>query len=374
MIPVRTKDAPNEPMNALVTRAPVDERRDMVSMLTLLNVVLRQRALIYTCTAVLFIAAAIQGLLTDRTYTSRASFMPQATRSGSGIGALAAQFGVNVGTTSPDGLSPEFYVGLIRSRTVLGAVVDSSYQLSSDSGSKGNLVRAFEITLADRAKARERAIEKLDAAIEANAVQKTGLVQLSVATKSPTLSFQIARRLIDEVNRFNQQTRRSQAVAERQFTERRLNEVRGELRDAEDSIQAFENANRQFRSSPELNSRYERLNREVGRRSGLYLEVSQAYERARIEEVRDTPVISMVDRPETAVLANPRGIVSKSLIALIAGGVLGVFIAFAREFFRRAPPAVDEEAEFIALTREAASDLLRPWRPLARRFRKKMPA
>jgi uncharacterized protein involved in exopolysaccharide biosynthesis len=252
--------------------------------------------------------------------------------------------------------------------------VDSSYQLSSDGGSKGNLVRAFEITLADRAKARERAIEKLDAAIEANAVQKTGLVQLSVETKSPTLSFQIARRLIDEVNRFNQQTRRSQAVAERQFTERRLNEVRGELRDAEDSIQAFENANRQFRSSPELNSRYERLNREVGRRSGLYLEVSQAYERARIEEVRDTPVISMVDRPETAVLPNPRGIVSKSLIALIAGGVLGVFIAFAREFFRRTPRPMDEEAEFIALTREAASDLLHPWRPLARRFQRRMPA
>ena len=62
---------------------------------------------------------------------------------------------------------------------------------------------------------RERAIEKLDGAIEANAVQKTGLVQLSVETKSPTLSFQIARRLIDEVNRFNQQTRRSQAVARR---------------------------------------------------------------------------------------------------------------------------------------------------------------
>jgi uncharacterized protein involved in exopolysaccharide biosynthesis len=374
MITVRTKDAPNEPMHDLVTRAPVDDRGDMVSMLTLLNVVLRQRALIYTCAAVLFIAAAIQGLLTARTYTSRASFMPQATRSGSGIGALAAQFGVNVGTTSPDGLSPEFYVGLIRSRTVLGAVVDSSYQLSFDSGSKGNLVRAFEITLADRAKARERAIEKLDAAIEANAVQKTGLVQLSVETKSPTLSFQIARRLIDEVNRFNQQTRRSQAVAERQFTERRLNEVRGELRDAEDSIQAFENANRQFRSSPELNSRYERLNREVGRRSGLYLEVSQAYERARIEEVRDTPVISMVDRPETAVLPNPRGMVSKSLIALIAGGVLGVFIAFAREFFRRTPRPMDEEAEFIALTREAASDLLHPWRPLARRFRRRVPA
>src|SRR5262249_36880195 len=151
-------------------------------------------------------------------------------------------------------------------------VVDARYHLTADTASTEDLIPAFQIRQTDHTKAREAAIKKLDGTIDANVLQKTGWVQLGVSTRSAALSLQIVQRLIDEVNRFNQATRRSHAVAERQFTEKRLDEVRGELREAEDSLDAFEASNREYRSSSRLTSQHERLAREVSRRSGVYLE------------------------------------------------------------------------------------------------------
>src|SRR4051812_2885756 len=137
----RSAEATSESMKEVVTRPIVVEQPGMVSMMTLLNTVLRQRALVYSCAGILFLVVAVSGLMRDRTYTSRATFVPQGVKaSGAGLGALAAQFGVNVGNPQ-DGLSPDFYVGLVRSRTVLGALVDSSYQLSPTSGATTTLPR-----------------------------------------------------------------------------------------------------------------------------------------------------------------------------------------------------------------------------------------
>src|SRR3712207_7894583 len=50
--------------------------------------------------------------------------------------------------------------------------------------------------------------------------------------------------------------------------------------------------NRDYRNSPELTFQQERLSREVSRVQQLYGRLSEAYEQAKIEEVRDTPVRS----------------------------------------------------------------------------------
>ena len=80
-----------------------------------------------------------------------------------------------------------------------------------------------------------------------------------------------------------------------------------ELAFAEDSLKAFMFENRQFSNSPQLVFEEDRLQRQVSMRQDLVSAIAQAYEQARIEEVRNLPVITVIDHPEPPALADPRG-------------------------------------------------------------------
>jgi uncharacterized protein involved in exopolysaccharide biosynthesis len=104
-------------------------------------------------------------------------------------------------------------------------------------------------------------------------------------------------RLLDELDAFNVETRRSRAQAERKFTERRVVELRTELREAEDRLEEFLRRNRITQFSPELTFQRDRLAREISLRQQVYSTMVQAYEQAKIDEVRDTPVLTRITGP-----------------------------------------------------------------------------
>jgi uncharacterized protein involved in exopolysaccharide biosynthesis len=114
---------------------------------------------------------------------------------------------------------------------------------------------------------------------------------------------------------------------------------------------------------------YNRLQREVDRRNLIYSSLLNAYETARIEEVKDLPVITVIEPPELPIGPNMRGGVRKTAIGLLIGFVLGCLIAFARDRMARNREAqTDDFLEYAALKREAIGDLTHPWRPLTRAF------
>jgi uncharacterized protein involved in exopolysaccharide biosynthesis len=255
----------------------------------------------------------------------------------------------------------------VKSRSILEAVVDSQFQYQGDQGMvKGTLVDFYKSKGKTPALRRDAAIRKLEEDIEASTVQKTGVVNLSVTVRQPALAFEINQRLLDLINQFNLRTRQSQAAQERRFTERRLAEVRQDLRAAEDRLQQFLQQNRDIRNSPNLTFQGDRLQREVTMQQQVFTTLAQAYEQAKIEEVRDTPVIAVVERPEVPVRPDRRGLIGKGLLALLLGLVLGAGWAFAKSFAANSDRLTSgEAAEFAVLRRQAAGELLRPWRPLA---------
>ena len=192
------------------------------------------------------------------------------------------------------------------------------------------------------------------------------MVNLDVTVPQPALALQINQRLLELLNEFNLRSRQSQAGEERRFTERRLAEVRQELRAAEDRLQQFMQRNRDLRNSPELTFQSDRLEREVMMRQQVYTTLAEAYEQAKIEEVRDTPVITVVQQAELPVRPDRRGLIAKSLLGLLAGLLIGAALAFWKSYTTNsASLSTSDAAEFAVLRRQAARDLLRPWRPLA---------
>jgi uncharacterized protein involved in exopolysaccharide biosynthesis len=310
----------------------------------------------------------VLSLRAARAYEATAKFMPQgkSQNSASAVAGIAAQLGISVSAGQP-GETPEFYVDLLTSRAILSDLVATRFTFPTDSGVQASTPLAlFGGEATDPAAQRENAIASMEERIDATTAA-TGVVTLRVASPNAALSAQMAAKLLELLNRFNLEQRQSQAAAERRFAEQRLGETRATLRAAEARLQAFLQQNR-VSDAPALRFEGERLAREVALQQGLYTTLAQAHEQAKLQEVRDIPVLTVIERPEVPVRPKGRGTVKKTVIALVVGLAFGVFIAFLREFLSPSGGASEELAEFAALKRATVADIKRPWRPVARAF------
>ena len=232
--------------------------------------------------------------------------------------------------------------------------------MSHEVSLKGALVDVLEIDAESALLARDLAIEMLLSNTAVSTGRESGIVTIAVTTRWPQLSQLLATRIVELVNEFNQQARSTQASSERRFVESRLADVKQELRNAEDQLEGFLNQNRTFREAPALAFQYERLQREVTLRQQMVLGLAQAFEQARIEEVRNTPVITMVETPELPPRPDRRRLLLKAGLGILMGAVLGVGWALVVEFGGSGDAATrDEVEEFGQLRREALQDLRR---------------
>src|SRR3989449_10255483 len=79
--------------------------------------------------------------------------------------------------------------------------------------------------------------------------------------------------------------------------EARLTEAQSRLASAETELQRFLSANRDTRSSPSLSFHEARLRRKVDLAQTRFIELQRQLDQARIQEVRDTPAITVLDKP-----------------------------------------------------------------------------
>jgi uncharacterized protein involved in exopolysaccharide biosynthesis len=348
-----------------VTNAAVDNGDMLVrqiSPLALLNALLRWRRVIALGAILAALAMTTFTLVRPRTWSSTSVFMPQSRRLPGNLAGLASQFGLSLPGAEPT-QSPAFYADLVVSRQILEAVVDSPYAPPAPA----SLAKAVRARGRSEALKREDAIERLGERLRVAPNQRTGIVTVTVSLPTPALAQQVNDRLLALVNDFNQRTRQSQARAERRFAEQRREEVRRELRAAEDRMQRFLASNRAGLNSPMLTFENERLQRELRLQQQLLTSATESYEQARVEEVRDTPVITVIETPQVPVRPDPRRLVAKILLALLAGALIGIFVAIVLEsMLRGSAGTLTELEEFRALRAELAAQIRSPLKALRR--------
>ena len=343
------------------------DQGDILSVPVLFLILLRRLHTALRWGLALAALTAVVLLLKPRRWKSGGSFIPEIRRTGSQLAALsgfAAQFGVALGNdNSPP---PAFYAAVLMSHEILGAVVDHVYAWPGRNGQKsGTLVDFYEVHGTTAALRRERAIKRLSRDVTAGVSLKTGIIDFQVGARDPSIALQIAKQALAELARFNLTRRQNQAAAERAFTESRQTEARDELRDSENKLQLFLQRNRDYRNSPELVFEFERLSREASLRQQIYASVSQAYEQARIEEVRNTPVYTILDQPQLPVRPERRGIRWKVPMSMLFGIALVWLGALVSESVFPSTPVARAPTEELALLLTARRhDLRRPWRLL----------
>ena len=161
----------------------------------------------------------------------------------------------------------------------------------------------------------------------------SGVVVIEVTTLWPELSMQIAQNYLHEITRFNLEARQSQAIAEREFAEERLTESRAELISAEDALGEFLEANRSITNSPELTLQRDRMDRRILILQQVVTSLSTAYQQARLDAVRNTPVISIIDQPRVPAVGNARGTIRRTIVAGSAAAIFMLVLLLLWERF-----------------------------------------
>lgn len=333
--------------------------------LTIVNAVLRYWRPIVAVPAALALVVGVWTISGPRTYVASATFLPQAsdTRGPGGAAALAQQFGLSLGTDRA-GESPQFYVNLLRRNVVLRQALESEYIVPGEAGGTRQVTLLAFLGYDDPSPADlRRALEELEQSITASADRETGEIRFRVSASDPRLAEQVAARLLEILDTFNKEVRRSRAREEGRFISERVTEAQAELAATEAALQDFLRSNRQFNDSPELMAEHDRLQRQVAMRQEVYTSLVRSQEQARIDAVRDTPVFTVIDHPAGMAEPEGRGTVRRALLAFVFGLMVVLIGAFLGEYNRRSREQGDADyVEFQVLKRRVLEDLRHPRR------------
>ena len=273
------------------------------------------------------ILSAIVSLLMSDYYRSTVILLPETEKSrlGSlgGISDLAALAGVNAG----DGSLVKLYPTIIKSESVLRNVIYSKYH-SEQFKDSVDLLKFWDIEGSSPERLFESGMKTLRDQAEVSLDVKTNVVTITIETPEAQVSADIVNKIATELDRFIRTKKTTNASRQRQWIEARLVEVKGDLERSENLLKEFREKNRRVLDSPKLMLEQERLVREVQINSSLYAELKKQYEIVKIEEIKNIPIINILDPGRAAARkARPirRNIVLGSFFfSIIAAGGLAI--------------------------------------------------
>jgi uncharacterized protein involved in exopolysaccharide biosynthesis len=340
---------------------PSDSGEDELSLLGLASIVLRSRRMVMALGLTGLLLGLSVGLLSQRQFVSSAIFIPEGSDGGStsGLAMAASQFGIRI-PTSGGSWGPPVYVELLKSRVLLDPIAIDTVVVAEEGGRRAALMDLLEVNAPSVPRRTELTVQALKSVVTAVEDKRLGAVRVSVTTAWPSVSLALAQQLVAGVSQFILKAKKSQAAAERQFVEAQADAAEHALREAENRLQQFSQENRVINGSPGLSFQHDRLQRDMTLRQQIFSTLSQSREDARIREVRDTPVVTVLESPQLPVVGEARNTVKKALLGGFAGLVLGALLSFlfhAIGATRRRPSGPSRE--FFALIEELTPRFLR---------------
>lgn len=252
------------------------------------------------------LVGALAAVLWPKSWTSRTAFVPEKTSGASSamsgaLGGLGALVGGTdaVGALSSklnDGPTADFYADVLVSQELLTATLETRFPVPGEAARTATLVELLDVAGETPERRLGNALRKLRRKVVVEVIRRSNIVALEVTTRDPQLSAAVANRMLELLNRFNLERRQRTSREQRRFAEQRLAVARRELQGAENAVRVFLEANRGYRLSPRLDERYQALERQVMIKQDVLLGLTRQYEESRVAEVRDTPLITVVDK------------------------------------------------------------------------------
>ena len=236
-------------------------------------------------------------------YTAEISLYPAKKDNLQGLGqfqSIASNLGINSGKNEQDFNIPD----VVKSNLIAKKIIEIDWERSN--GIKLNLIELWKIDKKPliRSSNQEKtdvsylidvARKKLDDHISVKEDRITGLIRINTTFRDPLLSSNIANFIGQQVQSYIQKENSAQSTKEKIFISERLGIVKKELEYAEIKLKEFKERNKGYEDSPELFMIFSQFFRESEAKKQVYLMLQQQLELARIEEVKQSPILHILD-------------------------------------------------------------------------------
>lgn len=281
-----------------------------IDIALIFRLIARSKKFIFFCTIISALLGLGSSFLFTKYYNAQITLYPAKKESMPALGQLQA-FAANLGVNTDSDSEHLDISDVVKSRLIANKVLNKKW--TSSKQSEINLISLwgfynrpwydfysnFEI---DSAIVFDQALKKLKEHISVSKDKITGLIRINSEFEDPYISANVANFIGDEVQNYIQRENSVQSTKEKLFIKDRLGIVKSELEDAEHKLKIFKERNRGYEDSPELFMVFSRLFRETEVKKEVYLTLQQQLELARIDEVKQKPVLHILDRavPPTA--------------------------------------------------------------------------
>ncbi|MBN2021082.1 MAG: hypothetical protein JW749_12765 [Sedimentisphaerales bacterium] len=294
------RTAVSAPVNADGSSTQQDAE-DEINLADYLRVITKHRRMIFWICAVTVIITAFISLLLPKMYAASVSVVPpidilqKESSMAGGLG--AAKSSILRNAMDVGGIS-DMYVGILRSRSVVDAIIES-----------------FDLGKVYKVKHGFSAIRRILKSRTFIKVGDEGIVTITVEDRDPCQAASMANAYVEELDRQNKRLFVGQAVSKKVFLENRLREIEQEL------------------------SRIDNLlSRDAKIKEMLFELLTREYEIAKIEEAKTMPTIQVLDKavvPENKCKPRRKQMI---ITAGAAGFFFSVAAAFISERFCRSAP------------------------------------
>ena len=349
-------------------------REDEVSLLDILLVLARNKALIVQTVLVFALLGFTYAVVAPEKYTSSATVVRESQQGGRSLpGGISAEalsgLGINLGSAS-SGLTPSAFPDVLQSREVRLSVVRDTFQFpnvdrpmafveyANRTPSTFDLVLKYTLQLPWTLKSalgsaisgssvppgttetsasvatreeEDTAIKMVDGMLSTTIDQGTGLMSISATAGGADLSSELTKSFVEHLKMRVREIQTKKVRARVEFVEKRLREAEKELESAESRLAKFLERNQNPSAAP-LRFQRNQLRRQVNFKEQLYSDLQSQLTQARLDLQRQQPVVTVV---EQAVPPMQRSSPNRTIILLLSlflGGVIGVTAAFLKSY------------------------------------------
>lgn len=290
-----------------------------------------------TLSIITIVSALILYLIVPTQYEGKVVILPSESSSSisstlGSLSGLASAAGINIGTTSPTAV----YEKLIFTEAVLEPVIFSKYPMeqSKDSvnlleylGYKADPMyppekenRRIFVDLFILLTEYNRISSELDAS--------TGILTITVTMNNPKIAVLMVNNIVASLDNFVKTKRKNSASNTRKYLELRTKSIRDSLTQAEDNLKSFQQQNRLI-VTPEMLLEKNRLLRNVEVLNSQYLTLINQLETARLNEVKDTPIVDYVQLARDPIYGSgPHRFIIMLVIIFLSMIILSVYLIF----------------------------------------------
>ena len=273
---------------------------------------------------------------TSPVYISTSKFMSSSSgRTLPPAAGLAAQFGIG-GFEANQGEHKWNYLEILKSRTLAKKLLKKRFNTNKFGknktllqiltyGNKKPVLSNYQYEI--------EAVNQFISIVNASKNIKTGTYTVDINASEPNLAFSINKILIEELDNYQKEYNKIQTHDARKFIAERIKQTKVELQNIEDALKTFMDRNRRIENSPALQLEQQRLSREVSVLTGVFTTLRQQLETTKIEEVKDSDYVIILDPPEIPLIRSKPQKKKIVVIYAISGMLLGLIIAFIRDYF-----------------------------------------